>query len=934
MPCRANSIPCLLLIFIFLIGNTLHAQYTPYFENYALSEHNAGNQNWGVSMADDGKIYFANDNGLLVYDGLKWSLHEIPNKTTLRSVYAHDDRVYIGSYQEFGYWEKNQKGRLKYVSLGHLLDQNRIVNEEFWQIFSYRDAIVFRSFQNIYFYKDHKIISLQSPSVVLSCDIVDDVLYVSTLNKGIFILKDNYTFEPYFSNETFQDIRVVSINKLDAKLFITTSLKGCFTYDGNSLKAWDTEINAIVKEQQLNTFSMLDNGKMVFGTIKNGVYITDKFGNLIYHISKENGLMNNTILDQMVTSDNEVWLGLDNGVASISLNSPHTFYNDITGKLGAVYCVTKFDNTIYIGSNTGLYYLDKNNELQFVEDSQGQVWELKEIDGQLFCGHNNGTYLVNKNNIRLIDEFTGGWVLKKLPESNGLYIQGNYTGIAKFQPFNSSWSVTRLGGTTMPIRFMALEDKTSVWTAHAYKGLYKMKIDVLNDTILEIKDYGKKGLITDYKVRVYKLKSDICFKTNDGWYKYEPLLDTIVPFQYLDKMFGKDAYIISDETEDIFALKNKEAIEFRSLSNPDYRLSLPDKYFKKRLVLGNESISKINDSVYSLSLNDGFMLIDAKQTPTPKPLQAPIIESVEVDTNFVDFSEGNIKVPYRNKSIAVWLSSPYSRDYYFEYALSDTGQIHWLPTENGKLELSNLNDGEYRLLFRTSDATGNASGTTSFRFTVLPPWYKTTKGFLLLVLLFVLVTVLFYVLHKRKIRKEQKLLKVKFEKEQELILKERAKEQERHIVELKNEALKNEVKLKSKQLANTAMALVKKNEALMELKSELMQNKSIFDNPFSYKKIVKKIDQSIGHKDEWKLFEHNFNQVHEEFFNGLKAKYPELTHKDLKICAYIKMNLTTKEIAPLLNISTRGVETHRYRLKRKLNLDSDKNLTEYLVNFK
>jgi DNA-binding CsgD family transcriptional regulator len=97
---------------------------------------------------------------------------------------------------------------------------------------------------------------------------------------------------------------------------------------------------------------------------------------------------------------------------------------------------------------------------------------------------------------------------------------------------------------------------------------------------------------------------------------------------------------------------------------------------------------------------------------------------------------------------------------------------------------------------------------------------------------------------------------------------------------------------------------------------------------------LKKVDNSIAHKDEWKIFEYNFNQVHEEFFFQLKKRFPDLTHKDLKICAYIKMNLTTKEIAPLLNISIRGVETHRYRLKRKLNLDNDNSLATYLRNFK
>jgi DNA-directed RNA polymerase specialized sigma subunit len=128
-------------------------------------------------------------------------------------------------------------------------------------------------------------------------------------------------------------------------------------------------------------------------------------------------------------------------------------------------------------------------------------------------------------------------------------------------------------------------------------------------------------------------------------------------------------------------------------------------------------------------------------------------------------------------------------------------------------------------------------------------------------------------------------------------------ENEKRIVQLKNESLRNEVKLKSKQLANTALALVKKNETLQDIKKELAMNKEGFGNQYAFKKILKKVDSSIAHKDEWKVFEYNFNQVHEDFFMSLKAKHENLTSKDLKICAYIKMNLSNKEIAPLLNVS-------------------------------
>ena len=189
-------------------------------------------------------------------------------------------------------------------------------------------------------------------------------------------------------------------------------------------------------------------------------------------------------------------------------------------------------------------------------------------------------------------------------------------------------------------------------------------------------------------------------------------------------------------------------------------------------------------------------------------------------------------------------------------------------------------------------------------------------------------------IQNKKIAKEQRLIKIKYQKAQQKLLREKTLENEKQIVELKNESLQREIKLKSKQLANNAMALVKKNETLQEIKKDLMVNKDGFNNNYSFKKVLKKLDNSIVLKDEWEVFENNFSQVHEEFFQILKAKHSKLTPKDLKVCAYIKMNLSSKEIAPLMNISARGVETHRYRLKKKLDLDNDISVTDYLVNLK
>lgn len=292
----SQIIKYVLLLVLCFQAQLVSAQYSPYFQNYSLSEYNAGNQNWDVSRAENGKLYVANNDGLLEYDGLKWNFYELPNKTTVRSVLAHNDIIYTGSYEEFGFWKKNEKGILVYKSLSQDIQDEISANDEIWQIIPFKNQIIFRAFSSIYSFKPEVgIEKIRPKSVIMSCSIVDDELLVSTLNNGIFTLVGN-ELKQIISDEKLVNTKVISIDKYREGLLLTTSLKGCFLYNGNGLIKTNFEVDDYIIQHQLNDFSILADGRMVFGTIKDGIYLTDSKGKVLFHLSKENGLVNNTVL--------------------------------------------------------------------------------------------------------------------------------------------------------------------------------------------------------------------------------------------------------------------------------------------------------------------------------------------------------------------------------------------------------------------------------------------------------------------------------------------------------------------------------------------------------------------------------------------------------------------------------------------------------------
>ena len=131
------------------------------------------------------------------------------------------------------------------------------------------------------------------------------------------------------------------------------------------------------------------------------------------------------------------------------------------------------------------------------------------------------------------------------------------------------------------------------------------------------------------------------------------------------------------------------------------------------------------------------------------------------------------------------------------------------------------------------------------------------------------------------------------------------------------------------------MTLINHSELLKNLR-ENVQSLILTGKIHRYEgnELLKMIENNIPEEDEWNLFQSNFDLIHQNFFRNLKDRYPSLTPTDLKLCSLLRLNYSSKEIADMLNISIRGVEAARYRLRKKLSLGESDNLVDFMINFK
>jgi DNA-binding CsgD family transcriptional regulator len=932
----------------------------PYVQNYTKAIYQSGNQNWAVTKDEHGIMYFGNSGGLLAFDGKYWQSYQMPNRLIVRSVAADGKgKVYAGGFGEFGYWENDKKGILKYHSLIKLVPAKyQPVNEEIWKIYVDSNRIIFQSFGSIYVYASGKIEIVKAPNPFLFLFKIGDREFVEQVNAGLFELKDT-KLQYIEGSKTLGNSGVLSILPFPHNQFlIGTARNGLFIYDGRQIKQWANQANDFLQSYQLNNGVAIKDKYFAYGTILNGVVVIDTSGNVVQHINKSSGLQNNTVLSLYSDNEQNLWAGLDNGIDRIEVNSPLYFYFDKTGSVGTVYSSIIFDDKIYLGTNQGLFYSDWINngnkklfhsfDFKLIPGSQGQVWELSLQDGILLCGHNGGTYQVIGGSIKKVSLVNGGWTVKKFNENQ--LIQGTYTGLVTYSRDKAgNWAFDhKIDGFGEPSRYVEQGDRGQIWVSHAYKGIYKLSLsnDFRKTTTVKYYD-SRYGLPGSYNINVFKLENRIIFSSDSGFYTYDDISDRFYRYEQLNRKLG--SFALSNQI--IPAIGKKYwFINHGRLALADFsvagKLTIDSNRFSildGRMLHNYENISRINSSIYLISVDDGFVILDDADALKQNEIKLPsvLIRSIENITDKITTITNNaghdpVEIPYSQNNIRISYSLPFYRQQKvkFQYYLEGYSR-QWSDwsTLNQK-EFTNLNQGTYHFKVRAKINEENVSPETVLTFTIQSPWFTSQIAIFCYILLIILAYYLVRYHYRLKLKRHQHYIQEKLQKEKEEFLKQEAIANEQQIVKIRNEQLQADLASKSRELANSAMNIVYKNELLQKISDEITQLKDESGKKLSsdqLKRIQKVIDDGMSDERDWNLFESSFNEAHESFFKKLKAQHPELVPNDLKLCAYLRMNMNSKEMASLLNISLRGVEIRRYRLRKKLNLEHDKNLVEFLM---
>lgn len=924
------------LFLCLLVCCMTYAQEIPPIEVFSNSAYDAENQNWSISQDSKKNIYVANNNGLLQYNGARWQLYPSPNKTIIRSVKVIDDLIFTGCYMEFGFWKHNQFGELVYESLSNQIKTQLIEDEQFWNIISLDDWILFQSLNRIYSYnKQNQSFKIIDSNTRLTKMIrVDDAIYFQKLNDGIYKI-ENGKGQLITNHKIVKENIVVNVFDHNNLFLIQTQEEGFFILKDNTLHPWNITSNNLLSELSVYSSLKLKDNRFALGTISNGVVFLTENGDLDYSINKSKGISNNTVLSIFEDVNQNIWLGLDNGINCINTNSPFKIFVDENGTLGTIYTSAIYKDVLYLGTNQGLFYkpYQSNENFQLIDGTKGQVWSLFEYDNTLFCGHDAGTFLINYDTASLIVNVPGTWTIKPI---NGRLVQGNYNGLHVLEKQADSWTLkNKISGFDISSKHFDFLSDTEIFVNHEYKGVYKLKLSEDLSTVTSITNDSTiaKGLNSS----LVKYENEILYAYEQGVFKYNRESDSFVKDSILSQLYTPDSYmsgkLIVDNANNRlwgFSEKNISYVSQGQLSNQKkiQNLSLPHQVAK--MMIGYENILHIENDKYLVGTSTGYIIIDFDKIQN-RAFEVYINSvsnyNLNFDTNPVRLNENGIfENSYNNLeftfSVPAFdkLSEPQ-----FKYQLKGLYNQWSDWTSNTYVLYENLPHGDYEFNLIGRIGETQTENTTSYLFTIKKPWYLTNVMLLLYLLCFIIVSVIIHNVYKAYYKKQKQQLVLQNKRELEL----KQLENEQQLMQLNNEKLKQDIENKNRELAISTMSLIKKNEFLGNIKKEL--NKASEENNLALKPVIKIIDKNLNNSDDWKFFQEAFNNADKDFLKKVKSKHPNLTPNDLKLCAYLRLNLASKEIAPLLNISPRSVEVKRYRLRKKMNLPHESSLTNYIL---
>lgn len=886
--------------------------FEPVLTNYSSLTYGAALQNWAIAQGRNGEMYFGNGEGVLAYDGYWWSKYQLPGNAVARSLLSVGNRLYVGSYEEFGYMERGDDGNMIYTSLWKLLKHYTPHNDEIWNIIEMPNGnIVFQSFCSWFDYDGKTVKVHYDPAwFPLYFFSVRGQIYVQEVGGG-FGRMENSKYKPLIDRQSLGNGYVVAAMPYGRnEMLLVTEFNGLYLYDGRQVRHLATKVDGLLRQAQVNRATVIPaDSTIVLGTIHDGIFGLSPQGQLKWHYNMRHLLANNTVLRLFCDRDNNVWAALDAGLALIHSGASYSLMTDSETPFGMVYDVFSIPTGIYVATNQATWFYGGSGK-QMIRGTEGQNWHLTNFGNQLIVGNNFGTKVINGTSATLLpgSSVASSTGIRRylMNDTHDYFVESSYSELRVYRNMGGKWTFqNNIANFQAPVQQFEIEAGGVLWAAHMSRGIYRLELSG-DMRRIERKQYfaSLDGSHTGQFIHVAKIRGQVVFAAGERLYIYNG--KGFTPFKELEGVFPGRLVSVTTIDNQRFWVSTDRGYCLISYRQGRYRqeIYIPAAFFGLECgnntnnvrVFGNQAYFCLNGGIGRIAMSDlhlresgdaqklvlasAYYFTKEKQRNT-MPLSGRAIES-----------GGDVVLRY---SYPNYSNSPLK----FYFKIKGGGLDQTVESNEPELVLNSLSYGSYTVQAEVRSVDGRVLSTAIYRFTYPKPFLLSVPMLLLYAVLVGGLILLFARWRSRKaVARAQEAMEAEKMRQQLEMAK-----QQRIIEEQKQLLLQQQIQEQSKDIVALSMNAVKsaKNE---------------------------------DDDEYWNLYQENFDLIHKQFFRHLRERYPSLTSTDLKFCAFLRLNLSTKDIARFTGLTVRGVEGARHRLRKKLHIPEDQSLTEFLIDFK
>ena len=792
----------LAVLFVFLFCNAYSQNQIFQVKNYTTKDYGRDFHPANMAVVQDqrGLIYAANGFKLLEFDGKNWNSYPINREAWILSLAIDSSGlIYAGSQNEFGFFEPEKSGKLRYVSLSDSLEAEEQDFTNIWKVHAFSGAVIFQAEEKIFVYRKGKIEIIRPSTSFHTSFTVSGNFYVRERGKGILTLgTDGLLKVP--GSEVFDTTGIFLMEAFRKdRIIIGTRDKGFWLFDPAAENAPFTAFrirqDLLIEKSVITGGTVTVDGSLALGTMMNGIIIVDSTGTVRSIVNNNNGLGDNDIKQLITDRAGDLWAAMNNGLARIAVASPVSVYIEKAGIEGQVNAVLRFQGLLYSGTSTGLVVQTEKDitgtAFRQVAGIKAPVRCLASACGKLYAGTDEGLFMIYGDRSTKI----GGEAVYSmfLLEDRKILLTGGPSGLDAFncEKNNSRISSLSLAGEDI----IAISGSSSgsnvnhvIWLGTRYNGVLRLNFG--NDNSISYDHYGTADGLPDGPVIPSFINGEFLFGTIRGLYSFtdenavkQSLPDSLKNNSEFVKGFFSSAgnkYKFPGESVSVLAEVN-DKIWICSDNNAGWLDKSAGNEYNSKPFSGIDA-GKINciypeeNGICWVGATEGLIRFDGniiKDYSREYPALIRKVTLIEKDTSiyhgsgYMSRAGGNIITPGQGPDQLPVLKFSHN-SLRFDFAATDfaapdkllfsyrlgkkSGWSQW--SRAAYQELTNIREGEYVFSVRAKNVFGTVSVPGEFRFTILPPWYRSWPAYILYLLLSAFLLWTFARIYSYRLKKE------------------------------------------------------------------------------------------------------------------------------------------------------------------------------------